>query len=281
METFRILERRTNGDWAPFGVAYERDGRVVLFAPPWRADRTLAATSLEALDARHCPSAEFQWRAVETADAPEQHPIAWLQRALDAPSAVETHAVMHETVRTPHGVVPGVVGVGKGVGLAAGLRHLEVAWQDLRARLTAWREQVERGAVATEAVVRAVLTAERPGRVEVEPTLSHPSLQFIYADTGLRSERSEALETEQAASAVMVTTDALPGARVAIEGDAIVVTFLGWQSLSPPLVVLMPEDDQGAPRMPDVTESAGGVWTVRFERVPPGASLLAVAPTSV
>lgn len=280
MQKFRILERRTNGDWTPFGVAYERDGRVVLFALPWWADRTLAATSLEELDARHCPSTEFQWRAVETADAPQQHPIAWLQRALNAPSAVETHAVLPGTVHTPHGVVPVEVRVGKGVGLAAGLRRLEATWQDLPARLTAWREQVERGDVAAEVAVRAVLTTERTGRVEVEPTLSHPSVQFAYADPGLRGERSEDPRTEQATSAVIVRTDALPGARVAIEGDTIGVTFLDWQSLSPPLVVLVPEDNQGTPRMPDVTESAGGVWTVRFERVPSGASLLAVAPTS-
>src|SRR5262245_50125486 len=103
MAQFRMLERRTNGDWTPFGVAYERDGRVVLFVPPWRADRTLAAASLEELDVRHFPSVEFQWRAVETADTPVQHPIEWLQRTLSLPVAVETPGVVHDPGNTLSG----------------------------------------------------------------------------------------------------------------------------------------------------------------------------------
>jgi hypothetical protein len=86
---YRILERRSNGDWTLFGVAYERDGRIVLFAPPWRADRVLAAASLEELDERHCPSAEFQWRAVESTSQLVTHPIELLQRALASSTAPE------------------------------------------------------------------------------------------------------------------------------------------------------------------------------------------------
>jgi hypothetical protein len=122
MVQFRILERRTDGGWTPFGVAYERDGRVVLFAPPWRADRTLATASLEELEARHCPSAEFQWRAVGTTDALVQHPIEWLQRALSLPAVAETRAVVHETV-------PGEVHAGKGTNLASWLKR---AWTRVR-----------------------------------------------------------------------------------------------------------------------------------------------------
>src|SRR5262245_35869944 len=84
MVRYRILERRTNGSWAPFGVAYERDGRIVLFAPPWRADRTVAAGSLEDLDAQHTPSSECRWRTVESSLGPLPHPIDLLRRAVKA-----------------------------------------------------------------------------------------------------------------------------------------------------------------------------------------------------
>lgn len=93
MLKYRILERRTNGDWTPFGVAYERNGRTVLFAPPWRADRILDAASLEELDQRHCPSAEFRWRAVETTTGLVSHPIDLLQRALALEAVTEPQSV--------------------------------------------------------------------------------------------------------------------------------------------------------------------------------------------
>jgi hypothetical protein len=83
MIKYRILERLREGNWKPFGVAYERDGRVALFAPPWRADRSLAAATLEELDQRHYPGVGFQWRSVETTPAPVQHPIELLRRVLE------------------------------------------------------------------------------------------------------------------------------------------------------------------------------------------------------
>jgi hypothetical protein len=86
MAKYRILERRANEDWLPFGVAYEREGRIVLFAPPWRADRDLMTASLEELDKRHCPSEDFRWRAVETATGTLTHPIELLQRAISPES---------------------------------------------------------------------------------------------------------------------------------------------------------------------------------------------------
>ena len=82
MTRFRILDLRTGESWKPFGVAYERDGRVVLFAPPWRADRTLTAATLEELGERHLPGKGYQWRALETVTESASHPIDILRRTL-------------------------------------------------------------------------------------------------------------------------------------------------------------------------------------------------------
>jgi len=120
---------------------------------------------------------------------------------------------------------------------------------------------VKRGAVHAEAALRAVLTAEQAGTVEVLPTMSHSSLQAAYAGAGIKGERGETVGEGQAASAVVITTDAVPSARVAIEEDAIVVMFLDWQAPSPPLVVLVPDDERSEPRTPDLVEGEGGAWT--------------------
>jgi hypothetical protein len=116
--------------------------------------------------------------------------------------------------------------------------------------------------------------------VEVVPELSHPSLQAAYAGTSFRNKGGEAAETGQAASAVTVTTDAVPGARVTVEGDAVVVTFLDWQAPSPPLVILVPDDPGSTPRTPDLLDGEAGSWTARFEHIATGAYLLAIAPVS-
>jgi hypothetical protein len=114
MVKYRILERRVNGDWPPFGVAYEREGGVFLFAPPWRADRKLPVASLEELAERDCPSPEFRWRAVETTTESITHPIEVLQRALETQS-VATWAELELTASTPEGEVPVKILVGKGI----------------------------------------------------------------------------------------------------------------------------------------------------------------------
>jgi hypothetical protein len=75
---YRILERHTEEGWVPFGVAYERGEGIVLFAPPWRAHRTLEVASLEGLDERHRPAGEYRWGAVESTPGPVRHPIELL-----------------------------------------------------------------------------------------------------------------------------------------------------------------------------------------------------------
>lgn len=224
--------------------------------------RQLATETRQWMQAEGIEEQELDWQAI----AREEQTLWWKERLRQALRELAAPAgALTETI-------------------AAWLKRLTAGpdvQQSLVQRLQAWLEQAEHSAVSAEAAVHALLTPGHAGTVYVQAALSHPSVQFAYADTGLRGERSEAAGIEQAASAVIVRTDALPGARVAIEGDAIVVTFLDWQSPSPPLVVLVPEDDQGTPRMPDATEGVGGVWTVCFEHVPSGTSLLAVAPTSL
>jgi hypothetical protein len=147
MTEYRILERRTNADWVPFGIAYEREGRSVLFAPPWRADRGLAVASLEELDERHCPSEEFRWRAVETTTETLTHPIEVLQHTLAAKPGAETFAVIKETMQTPQGEAPVEVKVGKGIEAAMGkeaARRSDKLWQ----RAGRNRVEVHLGAIA-------------------------------------------------------------------------------------------------------------------------------------
>lgn len=164
--------------------------------------------------------------------------------------------------------------------LAAALHRLASVRQDLRERLTAWREQVERGVSCGEACLRMLLTAGQAGTVAVLPAMSHPSLQAAYAGTGIRGEGGETIDAGQGARAVVITTDAVPSARVAVEADIVVVTFLGWQAPSPPLVVLVSDDERSAPQTSDHLDREDDKWTARFERIPVGTYLLAVAPVS-
>lgn len=164
--------------------------------------------------------------------------------------------------------------------LSAALSHLASVRHDLRERLTPWLEQLERGAVSAEAALRAVVTAGRNGTVEVLRAMSHPSLDAAPAGMDLRAKRDETVSESEPASAIVITTDAVPSAKVAVEGDAVVVTFLDWQAPSPPLIVLVPEDERSEPRTPDHLEGEDGAWTARFERVAAGVYLLAVAPVN-
>jgi ArsR family transcriptional regulator len=82
MTRYRILERRDGGGWMAFGVAYEREGRVVLFAPPWRAERTLAVASLDEIQPGDAPSADFRWRPVTSELGTVRHPIELLRQEL-------------------------------------------------------------------------------------------------------------------------------------------------------------------------------------------------------
>lgn len=162
--------------------------------------------------------------------------------------------------------------------LTTALNRLASMRKDLQERLTAWLKQLERGAVHAEATMRAVLMGEQAGTVEVMLAMSHPSLQAAYAGMGIRGERGETVGESQAASAVVITTHSVPSARVAVEGDAVVVAFVDWGALSPPLVVLVPDDERSAPRTPDRLDNKNSKWTARFEHVPAGTYLLAVAP---
>lgn len=168
--------------------------------------------------------------------------------------------------------------------LVAALRRLAAVRQDLAPRLQAWWEQVERGVTpATEAAIRAILTAGRESTVEVLAMLSHRSLQADYAPAGLRNirTRGEITGVRPAPRTLTITTDAVLGVRMTVEGDNVVVGFLDWQGATPPLVVLVPEDEGHAPQTPVLVAGESGMWTARFESVPPGAYLLALAPPGV
>lgn len=165
--------------------------------------------------------------------------------------------------------------------LAAALNWLAGIRQDLLEQLTAWQDQLERGVVRAEAALRAVLSGGQAGTMEVLPAMSHPSLQVTPAEARVRGERGKTAGEEQATNAVEVTTDAVPGARVTVKEDTIVVTFVDWQAPSPPLVVLVPDDERSDPQMADPIEGEGDTWTARFTRIPPGNYLLAIAPVTV
>lgn len=164
--------------------------------------------------------------------------------------------------------------------LVTALDQLASVRQELNKRLAEWREQLERGAVRAEVTLRTVLVAGRAGTMEVVPAMSHSSLQFAPAEMGFRVKGGETVGAGQPASAVVITTDAMPSVKFAIEEDTVVVTFLEWQAPSPPLVVLVPEDELSKPRTPDRLDREDDRWVARLERVPTGAYLLAIAPIS-
>ena len=85
MTSYRILERQTARGWVPFAVAYQRGGRTVLFAPPWRALRPLDAASVEELGEEHFPAGQgpYRWTDVRSRARGFEHPIEILQEELE------------------------------------------------------------------------------------------------------------------------------------------------------------------------------------------------------
>lgn len=101
MTRYRILERHGEKGWQPFAVAYERDGRIVLFAPPWRADQTLNAATLDELSDQHSLGPDFGWRAVETTAEAIRHPIELLRRSKTGRPEWEGPPVPADTQKEP------------------------------------------------------------------------------------------------------------------------------------------------------------------------------------
>lgn len=76
---YRLLEDPTTAAPTPLGVAYEREGAIWLFVPPWRSERPLSSGSLEGLGEADLPAPALAWREVETCGRPVEHPIEILQ----------------------------------------------------------------------------------------------------------------------------------------------------------------------------------------------------------
>jgi hypothetical protein len=88
---YRILEGLTEGQRVGLGVAYEKDDRVLLFAPGWRGTRKLSAGSLEDIQEEnvqpllHSPESDrradkLRWCAIqEWIDKAPFHPLAALK----------------------------------------------------------------------------------------------------------------------------------------------------------------------------------------------------------
>ncbi len=58
---YRILEIHNPKGWERWGVAYQNEGRVLLFIPAWRSPKVLDV-SLEELNEDHYPKTEFEYR---------------------------------------------------------------------------------------------------------------------------------------------------------------------------------------------------------------------------
>jgi RNA polymerase sigma factor (sigma-70 family) len=97
---YRILERRADGDFSPFGVAYEHDqGGVYLFSPMWRGDRALDVGSMDELEPRHFPSyGDYRWAGIRTSTTRIDDPIELLEEAF---AAAEATAVRGELDPAP------------------------------------------------------------------------------------------------------------------------------------------------------------------------------------
>jgi hypothetical protein len=269
MASYRILERRNDSEWVPFGVAYERAGRLVLFAPPWRADRELDAVSLDALGERHVPSAEFRWQPEMVITGPLPHPIDLLQQALKAQTPTAQSAQVSIRAR-----------------LVRALNHLMAERPEFSSGLQAWGRELARGTAAcAEAVLRTVLEPRQGGTIDVLPEFSHGSLDFIYDRADFRGKSGQpadqALADEPSGySSVVLTTNEITGVKVAVEQDKITATFLDWPGPSPPLMVLVPDAEGGLPQLPELIREADGNWRAQFTHLSVGKYLLAVAPFS-
>jgi len=96
MIRYRILKEQMEGEWAPFGVAYERGEQVVLFVPAWRAPKPLEVRSLEELTEKDYPSQDFsyQWQEIKTTTESVSHPIAFLKKPFSYDLAGEFIRIM-------------------------------------------------------------------------------------------------------------------------------------------------------------------------------------------
>jgi len=142
----------------------------------------------------------------------------------------------------------------------------------VKERLASWVDPLNRGAGPLEATLHTVLQGKRAGRVEFLPLMSHPDLSLSLPPTrGIESSfvvTSTAVVEKQGGYTAYITG----------EYGSIVVDFLNWTDVTPPLVVLFPEDTTLLPRMPneDELKPLGSGWQVVFQDLPVGAYLIVI-----
>jgi hypothetical protein len=170
--------------------------------------------------------------------------------------------------------------LGLGQRLRAALSRLAALREDLAPRLRAWEQLVQEGTMLGEVVLQAVLAPGHAGTViDVLPSVSVLSLQAIPLVVGGRQRSAGTPHTADAGQAVVLTTDAVAGAMVAVDGSAVLVSFRDWRpTASPPLLLLLPEDVGQEPQALTPIEESPGTWRAQCDLPTPGCYWLTLAP---
>lgn len=98
---YRILESLQEREPLGFGVAYEKQGRVLFFVPGWRGVINLSADSIRELDERHFPSqgSRYRWREMQVwEDDIAFSPLAALKKQASRFSEMREQGMQDETI---------------------------------------------------------------------------------------------------------------------------------------------------------------------------------------
>lgn len=124
--------------------------------------------------------------------------------------------------------------------------------------------------VSLDAIAQVGQVMFEPARACLRPG---SDLQFAHASVGVRS--SLGMSEDQQESVGIFISSTIPGARVMVEASQQKLTVEFWEPVSPPLVMLVPEDSSLNARVAQATATDGTARAV-FEDLQPGRSLLSI-----
>jgi hypothetical protein len=165
----------------------------------------------------------------------------------------------------------------KRAALETALAQLMETHAAVRDHVTTWLGRISGAEEPSGAVLQAWVKAGQEGAMQFQQALSAATWKPL-ADAYMGAQEKEADETF-ATGSIILANAAGYSAGIVVEQDAVTVTFLDWQKTTPPLVLLVSEEEDTPPLLPDLRSlEEAGAWTAHFAPVKPGSYMIAIAP---
>lgn len=163
--------------------------------------------------------------------------------------------------------------------LLTALEGLASIYAEGKERLLRWRNQLlgeDTGYGASLAAL--VLPNNQNSYLKVLHDLSAPTLDVVVVSS-VRSIRGDGQDGSEVGDDLVITAEQWLDVEVRVTADRVTLEFINWPESLAPLVVLLPENDASDGLLGESEGSpAEGEFKVHFEKVPPGAYLLSIAP---